>query len=474
MRIPLLLVCLATSSVAQINYTAPTRSFYEDFGNSSWDLSAQQLWQHGIVDKAYGESRYEYLKKDIPWMALSTAISDEDAKYAKKMVVEALAVACSFPKDHVNLNWDKFTQENGIKGDLKRASVAGSKKHIAWGLLDQSLDRKDFTYAEKLSQFLNNNYSLENLFSIQRKDDPPSTYFEQDISNVWESGDFKEVQRLWKRAIWEATEKCNPNGWYEGELPWTILGMSIKHEERAFAKMMLIETYDKANLPPNHYAHAKKFWTKLSQKDKNEKDTELIKLRGLERYVVWGLLVESLNHKDFTYAQELSKWLQAHYSKRVLLDQSPILATKLADEITSLKKSRDFNEAKRLWDKTQTAKVNGDDTFEAPAAAIPWIILDISIANEEVAYAKMMVQEACADLSTLEDYTDAKRLWGKFLDAYSKESYADIPSGAEQYIGWRLLDESLDRKDFEYAPTLYGWLSNNYTFNRSVGHEDIK
>ena len=85
-----------------------------------------------------------------------------------------------------------------------------------------------------------------------------------------------------------------------------------------------------------------------------------------------------------------------------------------------------------------------------------------------------MVQEACADLSTLEDYTDAKRLWGKFLDAYSKESYADIPSGAEQYIGWRLLDESLDRKDFEYAPTLYGWLSNNYTFNRSVGHEDIK
>jgi len=270
MRIPLFLLSLVTSSVAQINYTPPTHSFYDDVDYDQLDeITPQQFWNRLIVNKAYGEARYEALKKHAPWFILHGAIDEKDAKFSKKILIEARAVTCSIPESHITFNWKKFTKENGIKGDAKLASATDPKQHIAWGLIDQSLDRKDFAYAEKLSQFLKENYSFEAWEKTQRKDSPPpSTYFEADIEYVIESGDFHEVQRLWTRSVWAATEKCNPAGWYAGELPWIILRLSIEHKEAAYAQMMLVETYDKANLPPNHYPHSKQSWDRLSNEGK--------------------------------------------------------------------------------------------------------------------------------------------------------------------------------------------------------------
>ena len=91
-------------------------------------------------------------------------------------------------------------------------------------------------------------------------------------------------------------------------------------------------------------------------------------------------------------------------------------------------------------------------------------MLDICIAIEEVEYAKLMVKEAFTVESTPKDYADAKKLWNKFLQEYNKEEF-DLeipPSGPEQYIGWRLFSESLDREDYEYAQKVYMWLDKNY------------
>jgi len=261
-----------------------------------------------------------------------------------------------------------------------------------------------------------------------------------------------------------------------GLLPWDIVRLSMEHREIAYAKMFLIECYVKAKLPPNHYAHAKKFFAKLPQAGNEEKETELTPLRGLARYVVWGLLVESLNHKEFTFAQELSEWLRAHYSIGAPQEKGSVLPLALADEIAAVKKSKDVERAKKLWDKIQVAKANGDKGLETTLKALPWIILDISIANKEGEYAKLMVKEACAVESNPEDYADAKKLWDKFLLEYDKEEFDEFtpPGGAEQYIGWRLFSESLDREDYEYAQKVYTWLDQNYSRFRDDKYPPIK
>jgi len=141
-----------------------------------------------------------------------------------------------------------------------------------------------------------------------------------------------------------------------------------------------------------------------------------------------------------------------------------------------LKKSSNFNDAKKLWDKAQATKEIGSKDFEATMKTLPWIILDISIANKEAVYAKMMVKEACTVASNPEDYADAKRLWDKYFDEHNKEvaSERTAPAGVRQYTGWRLFQESVSRKDFEYASKLYEWLVDNYTWQRNTRHEAIK
>jgi len=186
------------------------------------------------------------------------------------------------------------------------------------------------------------------------------------------------------------------------------------------------------------------------------------------------LLVESLNHKEFTFAQELSEWLRDHYSNEVAEGEGS--TSPFADEIAAVKKSKDLEQAKKLWDKIQVAKENEDKGLETTLQAIPWIILDISIVNKEGEYAKLMVKEACAVESTPKDYADAKKLWDKFLLEYNKEEFDDEipPGGPEQYIGWRLFSESLDREDYKYAQKVFTWLDQNYPRFRSDSYPPIK
>ena len=460
MRIPLLLLSLLTSSVAQINYPPQSGQFGVDFRPS---LNSSDAWESIVVKKVYGEVYYQTLKKDIPWMELYDAINNENSERAQKMLIEARAVACELPESFVKLNWGKFTKEASIKGEVKKKSNKDSGEHIAWDLLYQSLERKDFVYAEKLVQFLRNNYSLEALEVMQRKEKglslPPVNVW-NDLSAVRESGDFEEVKRVWKRGIWESTDGVLEASYIPDEMPWSILGLSLEHKKIAYAKMFLLECYDKARLPPNHYDHAKKFWAKLPEVGNEDNKVELNPLRSLARYVAWGLLVESLNHKEFVFAQELSQWLRDYYSKEV----SQVEGSAFSDEIAAVKKSKDIEEVKKLWSKIQVTKANGDKHLGVTLKEIPWVMLDICIAIEEVEYAKLMVKEAFTVESTPKDYADAKKLWNKFLQEYNKEEF-DLeipPSGPEQYIGWRLFSESLDREDYEYAQKVYMWLDKNY------------
>jgi len=136
------LLSIVSSSVAQINHPPQIEGFWKNFPYDDHMMSPRELWESIVVDKAFGEVYYQTLKNDVAWLVLCFAIDQKDAEYAKKMVIEARAVACELPEDYIKSNWETFTKEVGIKGEVKKASGKDAKEHIAWDILSLETSKK--------------------------------------------------------------------------------------------------------------------------------------------------------------------------------------------------------------------------------------------------------------------------------------------------------------------------------------------